>query len=207
MTKMLENPALNRIVRAVKPWLTTIVVVLVLKYSGALASLSTLTQSALVHSGLVSADPEEDNSTREEFDYSLIVNTLDKEAVSLSEFRGKTIFLNLWATWCGPCRAEMPSIQKLYEKVNSDSVVFVMLSLDAPDQVEKVRKYIDKAGYTFPVFIAGELTQQTSVEIIPTTFVITPDGKVDYTKSGMADYDTKKFLKYLRKLSGSPAAD
>jgi peroxiredoxin len=101
----------------------------------------------------------------------------------------------------------MPSIQKLYDKVNSDSVVFLMLSLDAPDQVEKVRKYIDKAGYTFPVFIAGELTAQTSVEIIPTTFVITPDGNVDYTKSGMADYDTKKFLKYLRKLSGSPAAD
>lgn len=117
---------------------------------------------------------------------------LDGKQVNFESLKGKVVFLNIWATWCPPCVAEMPNIQKLYEKVGSDKIAFVMLSVDEGG-MEKVKKFIDKKGFTFPVYMpASQLPREFYSNAIPTTFILSPEGKIVAKQEGMADYDTKE---------------
>jgi thiol-disulfide isomerase/thioredoxin len=187
--------------KTLKPLILFVTVLLILRYTGALAGISSAANQAVLMTGVLNADPDKHPTKNEAFNYDFKIKTLDGKEIDFNTYRGKTIFLNMWATWCGPCRAEMPSIQSLYDKVNNDSVVFVMLSIDAEGHPEKVSKYVDAKGFTFPVFIAGDLPPQLQVKTIPSTFVISKDGTLEYTKSGMAEYDTKSFRKFLEKLT------
>ena len=128
--------------------------------------------------------------------------SLDGQQVSFENLKGKVIFLNIWATWCPPCVAEMPNIQKLYEKVGSENIAFVMLSVDEGG-MEKVRKFVDRKGFTFPVYMpASEFPQEFYSNAIPTTFIISPEGKIVAKQEGMADYDTQEVRDFLQGLAG-----
>ncbi|MDX5419547.1 MAG: TlpA family protein disulfide reductase [Hymenobacteraceae bacterium] len=123
---------------------------------------------------------------------------LNGKTVAFESLKGKVIFLNIWATWCPPCIAEMPNIQKLYEKVGSDKIAFVMLSVDEGG-MEKVKKFISKKGYTFPVYMpASQFPQEFYSTAIPTTFIISPEGKIVAKQEGMAEYDTKEVREFLQ---------
>jgi thiol-disulfide isomerase/thioredoxin len=123
------------------------------------------------------------------------------QPVSLESLKGKVIFLNIWATWCAPCIAEMPNIQNLYKKVGSDKIAFVMLSVDQGG-LDKVKKFIDRKGFTFPVYLAaGELPLEFDTGALPTTYIISPAGNIVKTQEGMAEYDTPAFRKYLEGLA------
>ncbi|WP_299759437.1 TlpA disulfide reductase family protein [uncultured Pontibacter sp.] len=123
---------------------------------------------------------------------------LDGKQVSFESLKGKVVFMNIWATWCPPCVAEMPNIQKLYEKVGSDKIAFVMLSVDEGG-MEKVKKFIDKKGFTFPVYMpASQLPREFYSNAIPTTFILSPEGKIVAKQEGMADYDTKEVREFLQ---------
>lgn len=129
------------------------------------------------------------------------ITTLDGSTVSFESLRGKVIFLNIWATWCPPCVAEMPNIQSLYEKVESDKIAFVMLSVDEKG-VDKVQKFIRKKGYTFPVYMAASrFPEEFSSSAIPTTFIISPEGKIVARQEGMAEYDTKEMRDFLQNMA------
>jgi thiol-disulfide isomerase/thioredoxin len=199
--KFINSKSFHTLWRSLKPWISVVALLLILRFTGALAGLSSLTSKAALASGLLDARPKSYSSKKERFDYNFAIKKLDGTEIDFAKYKGKTVFLNIWATWCGPCRAEMPSIQKLYEKVNDDSVAFVMLSIDREDEPQKVIDYIAAKGFTFPVFIAGRLPKLLQVRIVPSTFVIARDGTVAYKKSGMAEYDTDKFKKFLDKLS------
>ncbi len=126
-----------------------------------------------------------------------MVNLQGKQ-VSFESLKGKVVFMNIWATWCPPCIAEMPNIQKLYDKVGSDKIAFVMLSVDEGG-MDKVKKFIDKKGYTFPVYMpAGQLPQEFYSNSIPTTYIISPEGKIVAKQEGMADYNTKEVQEFLQ---------
>lgn len=128
------------------------------------------------------------------------MRTLDGKTVSFESLKGKVIFMNIWATWCPPCIAEMPNIQRLYDKVGSDKIAFVMLSVDEGG-VEKVQKFIDKKGYTLPVYLPmSQLPQEFYSNAIPTTFIISPDGKIVAKQEGMAEYDTKEVRDFLQSM-------
>ncbi len=125
---------------------------------------------------------------------------LDGKPFPFESLRGKVVFLNLWATWCPPCLAEMPNIQKLYEQVGSDSIAFVMLSLDEGPNT-KVQEFIDKKGYTFPVYRpASQLPDEFQSSAIPTTFILSPEGEIVDRHEGMADYDTPEVRAFLKAL-------
>ncbi|WP_210490387.1 TlpA family protein disulfide reductase [Rufibacter aurantiacus] len=129
------------------------------------------------------------------------LTTLDGKVVSFESLKGKVVFLNIWATWCPPCVAEMPSIQSLYEKVGSDKIAFVMLSVDQAG-LPKVQKHIQKKGYTFPVFLpASPLPQEFDSPSIPSTFILSPEGKIVSKQIGMAEYDTQEMRDFLVKLA------
>lgn len=105
---------------------------------------------------------------------------------SLADYRGKIIFLNFWATWCPPCRAEMPDIQALYEKYSQDeNSDVVILGVAFPNQgdekdAEGIAKFLEDNGYTYPVLMDEGATLQLPYYItaFPTTFIINPDGNV-----------------------------
>ncbi|MER2996607.1 TlpA family protein disulfide reductase [Pontibacter populi] len=126
---------------------------------------------------------------------------LQGKQVAFESLKGKVVFLNIWATWCPPCIAEMPNIQKLYDKVGSDKIAFVMLSVDEGG-MEKVKKFIGKKNYTFPVYMpASQFPQEFYSNAIPTTFIISPEGKIVAKQEGMADYDTPEVVEFLQKLA------
>jgi len=148
-----------------------------------------------MNAGTVESEPTKS------FNYNFKIKDLNGTIVDFKTFKGKTIFLNMWATWCGPCRFEMPSIQKLYDQVDQDKIVFVMLSLDQDNSVEKVVNFVKEKEYTFPVYLPkGYLPDQLQVRTIPTTFVISPEGKIAAQEIGAANYDTDEFKTFLEGL-------
>jgi thiol-disulfide isomerase/thioredoxin len=185
-----------------KPWLVTLAFVLILQYTGALSGISFYSQSALMKSGFVDAGGETTVDKPESFDYGFTLKNLKGEVVNMEEMKGKVIFLNLWATWCGPCRVEMPSIESLYNSVDKDKVAFVMLSLDVPENFHKVVRYVDDKDFTFPVYVVDRgLTKQLNVPSIPTTFVIGKDGNIKRKEVGVTNFDTPKFKQFLISLT------
>lgn len=131
---------------------------------------------------------------------SLPLVTLDGRPANLGQFRGKVVLVNLWASWCPPCLAEMPGLQALYEKVDTSKVAFVLISLDANQK--KARALLQRKHYTMPVFFpATDLPAPFNSPSIPYTVILTPQGRVADRHSGMADYDTPEFKAALEKLA------
>ncbi|WP_461811756.1 redoxin domain-containing protein [Faecalimonas sp.] len=119
---------------------------------------------------------------------------------SLSDYKGKTIFLNFWATWCPPCKAEMPHIQKLYESYGDDGEVAI-LGVAAPNfgnetDEEGIKAFMKENGYTYPVLMdtTGELFMQYGISSYPTTFMIDKEGKVFGYVSGQLSEDMMKSI-------------
>jgi len=131
--------------------------------------------------------------------YEIQLLGLDGKGVHLSEMKGKTVFLNFWATWCPPCIAEMPSIQKLYENTDREKVAFVLVSTD--EEMAKIKKFMERKGFTFPVYqLASGLPAAYPVRSIPATFILSPQGEIVYTHTGMANYDNEEFRQFLEGL-------
>jgi len=112
---------MKRLLTLAKPFLTAIAIIAVLKLTGTLDDVSYCTSSALLKVGIMDATPGKESDPAEPFDYNFKIKTLDGTVVDFNQFRGKVVFINLWATWCGPCRVEMPSIQKLYDQLDKAS--------------------------------------------------------------------------------------
>ncbi|MBE6974451.1 MAG: TlpA family protein disulfide reductase [Ruminococcaceae bacterium] len=114
------------------------------------------------------------------------------EKVRLSDFRGKPVVLNFWASWCGPCRREMPEFEEKYKELGVD-VTFLMVNLTTWNEtVESARALIDEERYTFPVFydLEGQAAAAYGIQSIPTTFFIDADGFMIAYASGSIDGKT-----------------
>ena len=107
------------------------------------------------------------------------------ETHTLSDYRGQTVFLNFWATWCGPCKMEMPDIQALYENWDENAGDLVVLGVAGPNigregSAEDIAAFLEENGYTYPVVMddTGALFYQYGISAYPTTFMIDPEGNV-----------------------------
>jgi thiol-disulfide isomerase/thioredoxin len=157
---------------------------------------------ALKYTGILNSTHDDQSVVGKTFEYNFDLKDLNGNIVHMEDLKGKVVFLNMWATWCGPCRSEMPSIHKLYSKVSGNDISFVMLSLDTEENQPKVIKYLADKHFTFPVYqSAGSLPRQLQVPTIPTTFIIGKDGKIKMKKVGMEDYDTESFETMLKDLA------
>jgi thiol-disulfide isomerase/thioredoxin len=203
LKKVFNNQSLKKVWGFLKPVATVGLIVLVLQYTGLMSSVSFITGSALMKTGVMDIDVEGEGELPEKnFDYNFDIRDMDGSTVNMSSYKGKVVFINLWATWCGPCRVEMPSIQELYNHVDKDKIIFVMLSLDTEENQPKVTKYIREKGFSFPVFQpASQLPRQLQVGSIPTTVVIGKDGKIKMKKVGTANYATSEFQNFLNELT------
>lgn len=105
---------------------------------------------------------------------------------TLSEYKGKTVFLNFWATWCPPCKEEMPYIEEIYEEYGNNEEDVVILGVAFPNRggeksVEGVSEFLEDNGYTFPVVFdeEGNLSYYYNISVFPTTFLINAEGNVE----------------------------
>ena len=119
----------------------------------------------------------------------------------LSDYKGKTIFLNLWATWCPPCRDEMPYIEELYKEYNKNTDEVIILGVASPNlgqegDAKHVKDFLKQEGYTFPVLLdeGGSLVYQYGISSFPSTFIIDKDGYITQYVPGGMDKDTMKYL-------------
>lgn len=172
-------------------------IIVVLRYSGLLAIISQYAGSALLYTGLLNASTNAP-AVIHEFPYDFDLEDLQGNTVHVSGLRGKTLFINLWATWCGPCRIEMPSIDKLYNSVDTSRVAFLMISLDDHHDLAKVRDFVNSREFSFPVYRpASTLPDLLRVKSIPTTWVVNGQGRIIVRESGLANYNTDAMRKLL----------
>lgn len=109
--------------------------------------------------------------------------------LDFNEFKNKVVFINIWATWCAPCIAEMPELNKLYNDYSND-VEFLFVS---HENIEMVNQFISQKGFSIPVY--KPITQYPvdfETTSIPTTFVINKQGEIVINKSGLANWNSKK---------------
>ncbi len=142
-------------------------------------SLSKLLPAALLAVASLLAAPA--NSGAETNSLPLHFQGRDGSPHTLAELRGAPAVINFWATWCGPCREEMPLLQKLSETYTAQGVRFVAISLDAPDTQDKIDAAIQKRGFRIPVWTGATDHTLTDLQLgvlVPATLILDADGTV-----------------------------
>ena len=120
----------------------------------------------------------------------------------LSSYRGKVVFLNFWATWCGPCRVEMPSMQRLYERFKKDGLEIV--AVDLQEGRKQVQAFVNELELTFPVLldIEGSVGQTYDARAIPTTYLIDREGLIFGKAVGAKEWDTPAMISVFSEIVG-----
>lgn len=132
-----------------------------------------------------------------------VLPDLDGKPVMLSDHRGKVILLNFWASWCPPCREEMPSLQKLYIKLKGRQFQLLTISLD-DDNPGAIKAFMRKNGYSFKVLHDrnGEVASRYQIHAIPTTFLLDKKGKIVERTVGSRDWSEPGMVKKIIALTG-----
>jgi len=122
------------------------------------------------------------------------------EVINTSELKGKVAFINFWASWCPPCRAEFPSIEKFYNQYKSNKdLVFLTVNLDEKPAVGKM--YLEKEQFTVPFLVPeGSIPSSFFNGSLPTTVVLDKSGKIRMHHAGMADYSKDSFYEEIDQL-------
>ena len=126
------------------------------------------------------------------------LKSLAGEKILISEqFKDKVLFVNIWATWCGPCVLEMPSIEKLYEQFR-DRIVFICVS---EEPLKKIKRFAKKKEIDMPLYaLSGSLPEEFESPGIPTTFIISKEGRLAFKYAGAADWSDPEVVNFLNQL-------
>lgn len=120
---------------------------------------------------------------------------------SLENYKGKVIFLNFWATWCPPCKKEMPDIENIYKEYGENKKDVVILGVNSEKENE-VKKFLKDKGYTFPIVIDenSEVMRKYFIQAFPTSFVIDKEGNVyGYVMGGLTKEQIKQVIEEVLK--------
>ncbi len=129
-------------------------------------------------------------------------HTIDKEIAKLSDYKGKVIILNLWATWCVPCGMEMPSMEKLHKRFAENDFVMIALNVENNITKDKITKYLNKHNYTFMVahdtFYEGQQNYFTGST--PITYIIGKDFNIKGRVLGTVDWYSQPAISLIEEL-------
>ena len=141
---------------------------------------------------------QQDRELPEKIVDRIALTDLEGKAIDLSEYKGKTIFLNFWATWCRPCIAEMPDIDEANKILSNEDFVFLAAS---DESLDKINKYVDEVDYSFR-FVRSE-TSVFDMEImaLPTTMIINSDGEIVYNEVGAREWNSETELENIRRIA------
>lgn len=115
----------------------------------------------------------------------------------LAGFQGRYVLLNFWATWCEPCKVEMPELQALHDALKDRNVTVIAVSMQ--EDAEKVRKFLAKSPYTFPIYADphGAVADLYGVTSIPLTYLIRPDGRIEGRALGPRNWNDAELREYF----------
>jgi cytochrome c biogenesis protein CcmG/thiol:disulfide interchange protein DsbE len=138
-------------------------------------------------------NPQEESKKYEAPDFTL--KNIEGEAVTLSDYKGKIVFINFWATWCGPCRHEVPAFVELQDEFGTDNLVILGISLDQGD-LSVVPKFVEEYNINYEVLYgdANVVGKYGGIRSIPTTFVVDREG---YLRDGRVGFPGKEYFKQI----------
>jgi peroxiredoxin len=133
-------------------------------------------------------------------DFSL--TDVNGNKVSLKDFRGKSVLINFWATWCGPCREELPSLQALHEKLSGEGFVVLAINIDRRNP-DRVKKYMKEYNLSFPVPIdpSQQVRKKYYIMGLPVSYLVDPNGKLRGFISGARSWDSPASIEVMRSLN------
>ena len=125
-------------------------------------------------------------------DFSLL--DINGQQFTLSDFKGKIVFLNFWTTWCPECRIEMPSMEKLYKRLNGQD--FTMIAVNLQEPALRVKTFLKKYPLTFTILLdsKGEIGPQFGIRAVPTTFILDKNGGIIGKALGSRQWDSKESM-------------
>ncbi|MDR1212408.1 MAG: TlpA family protein disulfide reductase [Spirochaetaceae bacterium] len=131
------------------------------------------------------------------------LKTPDGTNISLASLRGKVVFLNFWATWCGPCRVEMPSMETVYGQLRGRG--FEVLAVDVQERSQDVQNFFREFGLTFPAVLdtTGRISRVYNITAFPTTFIIDREGNIILRLVGSINWDTREMIAAFQTLLNS----
>lgn len=117
-----------------------------------------------------------------------------------SSLRGKVVFINFWASWCPPCRAEFPSIETLYNNLKNNPAIF-FLTINDDNDFSTAKNYLDKEKFTIPFYKSnGNVPAEIYTGTLPTTIVLDKKGEIRFHHTGFANYASDEFLKQIEEM-------
>ena len=131
---------------------------------------------------------------------SLALQDLEGRRHTLAGYRGSVVLVNFWATWCEPCRREMPSIQRLKEKLSDQPFIVLAVNVDEPEA--RVRKFLKSAGVDLPILLDPnkKVTHEWRARMLPVTYIIGRDGRVRYRLVGDLDWSSDTVIGVISQL-------
>ena len=121
---------------------------------------------------------------------------LNEQPVNLEKYKGKTVFINFWATWCKPCIEEMPTIEKAQTILNKEDIVFLIASGESAEEIDAFRK-----AHNFHFnYLQVQNSEELNIQGLPTTFIFNKDGKQVFSESGYRKWDEKNNIDMLLKI-------
>jgi len=140
---------------------------------------------------------DQSGSTVREADIANVkLKELDDQPLDLMQHKGKTVFINFWATWCKPCIQEMPTIESLQVKLKDEKVIFLLASNEDPEQIEK---FIKNHSYKFH-YVHLENMEALKIQALPTTFIYDTEGKLKFSETGYRKWDDPENIELITKI-------
>lgn len=184
-----------------KSWGIMAAIFAFLYFTGLITPIMGGMQSLLLKTGIKKPKITLVDKSNTDFSYQGVFLDMEGNRVNLEDYRGKAVFINLWATWCPPCRAEMPHISDLYDKVkDTENLEFLMIALDK--EFDKSKNFMESKDFSFSsVHASYGLNESLQSQSIPTTLVVSPEGEIVFYQEGMSNFDTEEFRNFLIKTS------
>jgi peroxiredoxin len=122
--------------------------------------------------------------------------------VSLESLRGKVVYVNLWATWCAPCRDEAPAMQRLYESLHDEGFEIIAPTIDSPADRAKVQAFREEFGVRYPILLDPDraVYQQYGATGVPETYLVDPEGRLAEAYIGPRNWDDPRYARAIREL-------
>ncbi len=164
---------------------------------------------ALIASALLVACPAEPSGSGSVGDIAprITAKSLDGDYVELSDFRGEVVLVNLWATWCGPCRVELPALNRLHRRFHDRGFSVLGVSVDGERGEAEVRKMVRSLGLTYPILLDPSARTSTAYQApgYPTSVLVGRDGRVRWRRAGALTADDEELLGAIESALDAPA--
>lgn len=133
------------------------------------------------------------------------LNDMNGKNISISDFKGKIVFLNFWTTWCPTCRIEMPSMEKLHQKLTNKD--FAMVTVNLQESTSKVKAFFKEFKLTFTALLdsTGEVSASFGIRTIPTTYILDKTGRIIGRVNGPREWDSKAAIALFENLMDKDA--